>query len=271
MSTTRQRLNLTAPTGQILFLEQLSTGANLKAEGPMTMNLPTLNLVSGTNTVNDVANAILKNTSDIDVEIANRIAADSNIAQTFTGALNSQTASLNTAINNEETARANADAVLQTNINAEATARGNGDIALQGSIAAETAARIAADDVLQTNITAEETARVTAVQTEANARTASDSQLYQQLLAAVAERNAALALAATVRDDADALLQSNIDEQKDRINAILAMSSADLDTFKEIADAYENADNNLTTLITNLTSDFTALKLVVDTLASNNP
>jgi hypothetical protein len=275
MSTThRQRLNLKAPSGEVLFLEQLSTGANLTAEGTMIMTLPILKLVSGTNgtnTVNDVANAILKNTSDISTETTNRIAADSAIAQTFTAGLQSQSASFNTAINNEATTRANDDAVLQTNINAEAAARANGDVSLQGSIDGEATARIAADAVLQTNITAEETARGAAVSAEATARAGADQSLYQNLIAESAMRNAAIAAAATVRDDADAVLQSNIDTEKARIDAILNMSSSDLDTFKEIADAYKTADSNLTTLITNLTVDFNALKLVVDTLASNHP
>ncbi len=142
MASLRQRLNLTAPTGEQLFLTQLSTGASLTAEGTMTMTLPTLKQVSGDQTIDNVANKIITNTNDLITESTNR-------------------------------------------------------------------------------------------------------------------------------QNDDATLQSNIDAQKAHIDAILNLSTAELDTFKEIADAYTAADSNLQTLITNLTTDFNALKAVVDALATN--
>ena len=54
--------------------------------------------------------------------------------------------------------------------------------------------------------------------------------------------------------------------EKSRIDSILNLSSADLDSFKEIADAYTTADNNLTNLINTLTTRFNALEQVVNTL-----
>jgi chromosome condensin MukBEF complex kleisin-like MukF subunit len=52
--------------------------------------------------------------------------------------------------------------------------------------------------------------------------------------------------------------------EKARIDAILNLSSSDLDTFREIADAYQNADSNLQTLITNLTTDLAQLRADFD-------
>ena len=59
-----------------------------------------------------------------------------------------------TALNNEVTARQNADGTLQGNINAEATARGNADDTLDGKITAEKNARELADIGLQNAINA---------------------------------------------------------------------------------------------------------------------
>jgi hypothetical protein len=53
------------------------------------------------------------------------------------------------------------------------------------------------------------------------------------------------------------------------VDAILNLSSADLDTFKEIEDAYKNADSSISTTVTNLQSshngDITALDTRLDT------
>ncbi len=62
-------------------------------------------------------------------------------------------------IDDEETARENADSNLQDNIDAEATARQDADGTLQDNIDAEASARQDADGTLQDNIDAEETAR----------------------------------------------------------------------------------------------------------------
>lgn len=65
--------------------------------------------------------------------------------------------------------------------------------------------------------------------------------------------------------------QIKVRTEKDRIDHILNLSSQDLDTFKEIVTAYTNADSSLQNLITNLTTQFTALKAVVDSLAPSVP
>ena len=58
--------------------------------------------------------------------------------------------------------------------------------------------------------------------------------------------------------------------ERARIDSILNLSSADLDTFKEIEDAYKAADSSLTTTVTNLqsshTSDIVALDARLDTI-----
>ena len=258
MSSIRQRLNLTAPSGEQLFITQLSNGAAFTAEGTMTMTLPTLKLVSGAQTVNNVANSILSNATAITTEVNNRTVADSSLQSN----IDAEAAARATAVNNEATTRSTAVATLQTNINAEATAREAADITLQG------------------NINAEATARAAAVTAEADARAAADNNLQTNLQTNIdtetSERQNDVYVLTTnlntesnARATAVATLQSNIDAQKARIDAILNLSTTELDSFKEIADAYQDADSNLQTLITNLTTDFNALKAVVDALATN--
>lgn len=72
-------------------------------------------------------------------------------------------------------------------------------------------------------------------------------------------------------------LQTRVDTEKSRIDNILEGSTLDLDQLKELVDAYTNADTNILTTITllsnsltQLTADFNALKLVVDTLTTSS-
>lgn len=69
---------------------------------------------------------------------------------------------LTTSINNEITARINADSTLQANINSEITARILADSTLQTNINTEITARSSADSTLQSSLNAEITARILA-------------------------------------------------------------------------------------------------------------
>jgi len=156
-------------------------------------------------------------------------------------------------IGDEETARIAGDAAastarstITTNLNAEITRATAAEGVNAAAIASETGRAEDAEGVLQSNIDSEADARALADSTEATARAAADT----------AE--------ATARAAADTTLQSNIDVEKARIDAILNLSSSDLDTFKEIADAYQNADSSLQTLITNLTTDLAQLRADFD-------
>ena len=91
----------------------------------------------------------------------------------------------------------------------------------------------AADVTLQGNIDAEETARIAADGAATTDRAAIRSEFAA----------------------ADAGLQSAIDTEKDRIDAMLSGSSVDFDTLKEIVDAYQLADTDIVTSITNLQND----------------
>ena len=125
-------------------------------------------------------------------------------------------------------------------------------------------------------ITAEETARLAGDSAASTARSAITTSLNAEITRATAAEGVnATAIAtetgraedaaeATARAAADSDLESKINTEKARIDAILNLSSSDLDTFKEIADAYQNADSNLQTLITNLTTDLSQLRADFD-------
>ena len=188
--------------------------------------------------VDDMLGYALTLRSDVD-------SAATNVASEIT-----RVEGLNTA---EETARVAGDAAastarsaIQTSLTAEITRATAAEGVNATAIATEQGRAEDAEAVLQANITAEEDARALAVSSEATARASADT----------AE--------ASARAAADTTLQANIDVEKARIDAILNLSSSDLDTFKEIADAYQNADSNLQTLITNLTTDLAQLRADFD-------
>ena len=97
--------------------------------------------------------------------------------------------SLTTALNNEATARENADTALGTRIDNEVTARTNADTALGTRIDNETTARESADSSLGTRIDNEATARESAdsslgtrIDNEATARANADTELANDIL-----------------------------------------------------------------------------------------
>jgi hypothetical protein len=127
---------------------------------------------------------------------------------------------LQTEIDAEEVARANADTALQTEIDAEEVARANADTALQTEIDAEEVARANADTALQAEIDAEEVARANAdvvlggrIDSEVSARTAADTSIRTDFAAAdtsirtdfasadTVERNARTAADTSIRTD----------------------------------------------------------------------
>ncbi len=120
-----------------------------------------------------------------------------------------------TAIENEATARKNADAELDNKITAEETARKAADAELDNKITAEETARKAADDQLQKNIDAEAKAREDAdteldgkITTEKNERIAEDERIEAKF------------------DGEVARLDSRIDKLDKKIEKVGAMAAA---------------------------------------------
>jgi len=156
-------------------------------------------------------------------------------------------------IGDEESARISGDSAastarsaITTSLNAEITRATAAEGVNATAIATEQGRAEAAEAVNAAAVVAEAAARALAVSSEATTRAAED------------------AAEASARAAADSDLESKIDTEKARIDAILNLSSSDLDTFREIADAYQNADSSLQTLITNLTTDLAQLRADFD-------
>jgi hypothetical protein len=163
----------------------------------------------------------------------------------------------------------------QTSLDAETSARSTADSGLQSNIDGEETARIAGDSDLQSAIDAEIVARTTADTTETSARIAGDSDLQSaidsltstqssdqvslqsQITAEVARASSAEAVNAanivsetSARSSADAALESDIIGLQNQVGTIISGSPASLDTLVEIVSAFENADSDLSGVIT---------------------
>ena len=107
------------------------------------------------------------------------------------------------------------DSKLTTLINNEATARTNADTDLHNEIITESVERDNADDALRDDIEAETSARIEAINTEVTARTNADTTLQNNINAE-----------ATARTNADTTLQNNINaEATARTNADNTLNS----------------------------------------------
>lgn len=131
-------------------------------------------------------------------------------------------------------------------IEAEVTRATGVEATLSSAISTESSARQTQYDSLDTRITAE-----TDVDRDAAINTAKASTL------------ASINGAKSSLDSADAVLNA-------RLDALLAGSSLDFDTLKEIVDAYQLADTNISSSITTLRTDFDALKLKYETAFPEN-
>jgi len=255
MSTsTRQRLNLTAPTGEVMSLTQNVGSSDLVSETKMVITTPAMKVVSGASVVENVAETLLATASAISTETAEREAAYNTIVSGMAQEISDREA----AISAEASARQSADNALQASITSEYNARVEADNVLDSAISTEIAARETADTDLAAAIAAEAGLREAADNTEAAAREAADNAIQAAIDAEV-----------TARTDADSALQQQIDTEKGRIDSVLHLSLAELDSFKEISDAFQAADSNLTNLVVNLRTEFNALKAVVDTVLTN--
>lgn len=123
----------------------------------------------------------------------------------------------------------------------DADARTALDTALSAAVAAEESARIAAVNTLTTTISTEATNRAAAISSEATSRAA----------------------AITTVTDA-------VNVEKGRIDAILASAAVDLDTLKEISDAFAAADTTTLSTIATMQTQLTALQATVDQLVNGN-
>ena len=153
----------------------------------------------------------------------------------------------------EATSRAAADAALQTAITAEESARMAAD-AFEANLSLQARNAIQAD--VDQNEADSDAAHAAATTDRAAVRSefaAADSSAAATNLAArtvianglateIADRIAAVSAEASARAAADTTLQGNIDSEAARIDAMLNLSTADADSFKEIVDLINSVD-----------------------------
>ena len=199
---------------------------------------PSFKLTSGSSVVNDVAVAILANAASATAEAATRASADQLLQENLDAEATSRISG--------DSAASTARSAIQTGLNSEITRATAAEAVNAASVVSEAATRASADQLLQENIDAEAASRLSADSSEASARLAGDA----------AERTAWTA--------GDAALQAQVNTEKARIDSIMSLSSSDLDSFKEIVDAYQNADSSLQTLITTLTATVAQLRADFD-------
>jgi hypothetical protein len=185
----------------------------------------------------------------IDVEINARIAGDS---------------ALNDALTQEISDRIAGDDALQTQINNVQTEYSAGDSALNDALTQEISDRIAGDNALSSRLDSDRQERVV-VDSDHNSRL---SVLESDMIVSKSNDSDhrvdidanALAISNEVTDRiaADGVLQDNIDTVSGRVDAILNGAGESLDTIVEIVSAFENADSDIQSLITNNASGLTA-------------
>ncbi len=124
--------------------------------------------------------------------------------------------------------------------------------------AADAAARAALETKLQAEIDTEETDRK-----------AADATLTADLATETSNRAAAITAEAAVRTSADASLSSEIATERGRIDGILNGSTVDLDTLKEIVDAFQQAGGDILSITTDIQSQLTTLTQRVDALTGD--
>ena len=239
----RSTINLYDPVEQVqqFVLSQGQASCDMTVPTQFHVNSSAFKVTSGEQVVANVASSILSNAQAISDEVSRAYASE---------------ASLQSDISSETANRASADSTLQTNINTQAGRITQEITDRQSAVTAEQGRATGAEALLQENIDSEATSRASADTAEQTARIASDATLQSNI-----DNEAAL------RASADTTLEGKIDAQKARIDAILNLSTEELNQFHEIVTAYTNADSSLQNLITNLTTEFTALKAVVDNLA----
>jgi hypothetical protein len=128
------------------------------------------------------------------------------------------------------------------------------------AVAAEASLRSAADSTLTTNLNS-----------EISRATAAEGVIAANLAQELLDRAAAVSAEAASRVSGDNALDAKIETEKGRINAILNLSTADRDSFKELVDLVTSIDTeNDSTLAGYVSSNNAALASEISTRGAND-
>ena len=287
MSFNRKQLQLSNDAGKTLTIIQ-DEDAAFTSEGTMTFTAPTLKLVSSNSgvTVNDVAAKLEAHYNDINTGVSQRgdlSTLTTSVKTSLVGAINALAVSEAAALAGEASTRQNQIDAVNASIGAASTASTSSSTTLQANIGAVNAAvtaevvrATAAEGQLTSLNTGEHGSLVGAINevlvtlssVEAGIQTAINQEISDRANGDTVNTGA-INQEISDRANADSNLQSAIDTEKARIDAILNLSSEDLNNFHEIATAYASADSNLQGFIVTLTSRFDNLEAVVNEALSN--
>lgn len=254
----RQRLNLEAPTGEKLFIVQREIDSAIESDTTLEFNTTALKLTSGNNVVNNLALEMNANKDGIAAQTLERLDQYNNPTEGYTAYLAAEIANREAALVTLQATREQHDSELQTSLTNEIAARTAKDTELTATLSTEVEARLQGDYNINNNLTSERFARTQADNDVRNARIAGDNTLDDSLDEVVSQRQSG-----------DAAVQALIDSVKSRVDGMLALSTAQLDSFHEIQTAYESADTAFINTVGTLTTRLTALQGIVNEFASN--
>ncbi len=163
-----------------------------------------------------------------------------------------------------------ASALVQQNLDAYESANNATVAALSATVtqhkatqdanhASDAASRAALQTDLEAKVTAEEQARATA-----------DAAIIVDLGAETTARQNAVSSEASVRAAADTSLTNALAVERGRIDGILAGSSIDLDSLREIVSALQGSSGNILEITANLQSQLSVLTQRVDALTGSS-
>ncbi len=165
---------------------------------------------------------------------------------------------------------ASASALVQSNLNSVETALNTaiGDLSAtvntnralsQAEAVHDANQRVVLESNLSIEISNEETARIADVNT-----------LNLTIASEAAARASAISSEASTRSAAVTTLTTDLGIERDRIDAILAGSAVDLNSFLELVTAYEGSDSSILTTIGAIQSQLTSLQNTVDSLVDGS-
>ena len=247
MSYNRKNLNLQEESGETfnIALDENKTILT-NSKGPVELVTERLCIKSGAaGDCFDVVNTINLNSVAIDTEVSDRGAA-----------ISTETSSRTEAINSVIVART---AALSSEVVARGIAINDAKDELDGKINDETAARTAA-------LSTEVSTRTAALSTEASTRSVAINTESVNRVSSINSVIARVDSDKATSDDNKSALSLEISTAQSSINGILANADINLDSFKEIVEAYENADSGLQGFINTLTSRLDTVEGILNAL-----
>ena len=161
-----------------------------------------------------------------------------------------------------------ASALVQSNLNAYQTSNDLSVATLNATVVSHKAQQDANHTSDADSRVALETSLETKIQDQEDSRVADVATLTSTISTETANRASAISALTTSTTTAQATLQTNIDVEKGRIDAILAGSTVDLNSFTEVVNAYSSLNTSAIAQITQLQTDLATLTATVAALTN---